>query len=132
MGFSISRFDTKTKANAGIEVELLDEATGAKSGAFVTVLGTDSDVFRNAAAEQGRARQERARLSPGKAFTPREQDLEAAELLAACTTGWRGLEDEGVEIPFTKERAQKYYADLPTLREQVSQAVGSRTLFLKA
>ena len=45
MGISIAKFSTKTKVNAGVEFELEDLRTGEGSGAFVTVVGTDSDTF---------------------------------------------------------------------------------------
>ena len=53
MGVSIAKFNTATKANHGIEVELLDLATGEGSGAFISVHGTDSKAFKTVVIERG-------------------------------------------------------------------------------
>ena len=124
-------FDTKTKANAGVEVELTSPRTFEGTGVFITVHGTDSDQFRKASAEMARRTLELSQAGGGKVDQEQRDELQA-NLLAACTSGWRGLEDDGKEIPFAKAKAAQIYLSHPVIREQVDSAIANRQAFLKA
>lgn len=135
MGVSLARFDTKTKANAGIEIELLDARTGVGSGAFITVRGTDSDEFRAFNADRARIHLERIREHGAKTKqqSAAEADEDGAELLAACTVGWRDLDNEdGTPLAFSPAAAKALYLKYPLIREQIDRAIADRSAFLKA
>lgn len=128
----LAKFDTVTNATAGIEVELYDIATGTGSGAFIRVLGTDSAVCREATAERSRRVVERIRAREGKHADADETDADDAELLAACTAGWRGLEnDDGTDLVFTRAQARALYLGYPLIKEQVDRAIADRGRFIK-
>lgn len=125
----LSKFNTLTKSNEGIEIELVDIATGEGSGAFIKVLGTDSKKFKDTNAD--RARQALERIRNKVEQTKQEQEDEAAFLLASCTVGWRGLEgDEGEEFPFSEAAALDLYKQYPLIREQVDRAIADRSRFI--
>jgi hypothetical protein len=123
---SLKQFDTKTGANAGVEVELKFIGSGAPSGAFIRVLGTDSDVFRDMQIE--RAREALDREAKGlPEWTAEERDERSVQTLARCTLGWRGL--DGID-DFSIKAAEALYRDYPAIREQVNIAIANRANFL--
>lgn len=124
MGISLDRFDTKTKANAGVAVELKDLRSGSPSGAFITLLGFESDVctaFIDA----------RAKSFLDHPDAPEKPaNVRAAELLAECTTGWSGLDNpDGTPLEFSKAAAKKLYLDYPAIMNQVSEFMNKRENF---
>lgn len=124
MGISLDKFDTKTKANAGVEVELRDLRTGAGSGAFITLLGFESDVC----VEFLDARAKKYLLDPKQ--SEQSANSRAIDLLVACTTSWRGLDNpDGTQLEFSKEAAKKLYTDYPAILNQVSEFMNERQNF---
>ena len=123
---TLKQFDTRTGANAGVDVELRFIGSGAPSGAFIRVLGTDSDVFR--AMQLERARESLDRETKGLPdWTAEERDERGVQSLAACTVGWRGLDDIG---EFTLKAAADLYRKYPAIREQINVAIADRANFL--
>jgi uncharacterized protein CbrC (UPF0167 family) len=128
----LKSFDTKTLSNRGVEVELKDVKTGKGSGTFFTILGTDSDKFREIKAQRSRDIMDMVK-NRGEGYMPSvdEIDLSSCEMLADCTTGWRGLEDESDQpIEFTRDAAVKLYVDYPRIREQINVAMSEYGNFL--
>lgn len=124
-------FDTKTKANEGVEIELRDLRTGKGSGAFIKVLGTDSDRFAELSAD--RARQVTAILErTGKKELSREEiNGLTVDLLVGCTVGWRGLESGGEVFEYSPANARRLYEEFPAIREQINLAIADRSNFLQ-
>jgi len=123
---SLKQFDTKTGSNAGVEIELKIIGSGAPSGAFIRVHGIDSDKFRDMQLERARESLEReAKGLPD--WTPGERDERGVKTLAACTLGWRGLDDIG---DFSVKAAEALYRDYPAIREQINVAIANRANFL--
>lgn len=118
----LDKFDTKTNANKGVRIPLLLIDTGVESGAFITVLGGDSDVFHEIQLE--RARDNLDRRVP---MTPEEVDEQGLLTLARCTVSW---ELDGAP-PFTQKAAVELYRQYPAIREQVNVAIARRANFLK-
>jgi hypothetical protein len=122
---NLKQFDTKTNANAGVEIELKFIGSGAPSGAFIRVLGTDSDAFRDMQLERAREALDReAKGLPD--LTPEERDERGIKTLARCTLGWRGL--DGIE-DFSIKAAENLYREYPAIREQVNIAIANRANF---
>lgn len=132
MAVNLKRFDTKTKANAGTEMELVFIGSGEKSGAFITVLGTDSDEWRLIKDERARLISDRAMAGDMTDLTADEKDGLICDALARCTKGWRGLETDAGPIEFSQVAAKKLYLDMPAIREQVNAFVGKRENFTLA
>lgn len=133
MGVSLAKFDTKTKATEGLEIELRDFRTGEGAGAFVTILGQDSDAYRNAHVELLRARAGAVSVSGREEATQAEIEGDVIELLARCTVGWRNLDGEdGQPLVHSHEAAIRLHRDFPLIREQIDLAIGNRRSFLMA
>lgn len=122
----LAEFDTVTRANDGVEIELRRLTDGSPSGAFIKVYGIDSDVFRAIQTERAQdALAREAKRAP--ALTPAEVEERAIRTLARCTIGWRGIEG----IPeFSVEAAADLYRKYPAIREQINVAIADRANFL--
>lgn len=88
---------------------------------FVSLKGVDSKTFRKA------YNQAKREILLG------EDSAEAeAKVLAEVSTGWRGFNDKGEELIFTKELAIQLYINAPYLKEQVDQFIAKRKNFIQA
>lgn len=54
-----------------------------------------------------------------------------AHILAALTTGWSGLTEDGKELKFSPATAEKLYEDYPIIAAQVEKFVEDARNFLK-
>lgn len=125
-----SAFETVKRSEAGVEIELLNLKTHKGSGAFITVCGMDSDVFR--AAKVDRARVIAKKTEAGEEVTAADIEEMQIELLARCTKGWRNIARAGELLEFSLDAARKLYRDFPAIREQINQAIGDRGNFVGA
>lgn len=137
VGLDISTLDTVSAANKGAEFELKHPVTMEPMGAFIGILGKDSDTFRSAFRKKVNARLAREAMAKkrGKdADAPTVEDSEAdgMDLLVACTTGWRGLLENGTPLEFSETAARKLYTQAPWIRLQVDEAIADLSLFMKA
>ena len=122
----LSEFDTKTLSNKGVDVELKSLRDNSKTGAFITVLGTDSDAFKDIQIE--RAREALDRETRGlPQLTAEERDEQGIKTLARCTVGWNGIDGLG---EFSQAAAIELYRNYPAIREQVNVAIADRRNFL--
>ena len=105
----------------------------------LTLLGSDSEVFTNADLEIQRATVD-SLTGGGPAFDPVANYAKAAEIMAACTTGWTGVPqgwidgtDDETPAPFSKENAAKLYANpgVKWVRIQADKFMGDRSRFLR-
>lgn len=111
------------QAEAGYEFELLYPGTDEKTGAFVKVRGAQSKVVRAYARKkynEYRLREQQAKRK-GKED---EMTLDEAEDMSIDTAinriiDWKGITEGGVEVPFTKENAERILRDHSWIREAV-------------
>ncbi len=128
----LSKFDTVTNAEAGVDVTLIDISTGLESEAVIKVKGTDSAMFKQLNAERARMAIERRRARDGKDQTDEEIEEDSCALLAKLTVGWRGLEnDNGEPLAFDYKAALSLYMSYPLIREQIDRAIADRSRFIK-
>lgn len=146
----LSKLDSVSAANAGFEVQLYHPGTKEDLGIFIKVLGKDSDAHEKLfQMQQGRRIDKLAKggFRTRGSVSPQAVERDALELLAACTTSWRTVEEDkddpklehakpvllldGEEIPCTRENAVRIYKAYPWIREQVDDAVNDRANFLK-
>lgn len=129
MGISLNAFDVQTKSNSGVEFELKLLRTGEASGAFITLLGMDSDPVKHFLDEQSRKYSELRKA--GKDIPKDDAEKSGIELLVVCTVGWRGLDDaSGQPLEFSKENARRIYTEYPLIREFVDRVIAVRENFL--
>jgi len=96
----------------------------------ITLVGTDSDVFRKAQ----RSILDRRLNQKGKTkLSAAELEEEAVTTLISCTLGWSGIVLDGEELAFNKDNVRKLYSrtDLPWIRDQVDEFIADRANFLK-
>ncbi len=120
------------KAEQHTVVEIVDPL-GEPTDIRITVAGSDSDVYREAQKEQSKAAIARASRGGRRSQMPNPDEMEARALdfLASCTVDWRGMEEDGVAVPFSAAAARRVYAEHRWLREQVDEAIADRSLFFK-
>ena len=120
------KFVTQADANRGFEFQVYDD-TGEKVDWFISVVGVDSDAYREKQNEQKRRNIANINRTRSLAIGLGNAESDAIELLAASTTGWRGTE---AIAPYSHAEALRIYTDFPQVREQVDRAVGERANFL--
>lgn len=126
---ALAKFDTRTRANQGVEIQLKDLRTGKPAGAFITIIGQDSDRFQEVKTEQAR---ELADSMSGERPTAAMINAMTCRTLAACTLGWRGLDGPDGPLQFSVSAAEQLYRDYPAIRDQVNEEIADRANFVLA
>ena len=120
----IKRFDSVTKAEAGVELKLLDPVTKQDSGAGLILYGADSSICKGIEKEQAAKNREK-----GRALSPDEIADQVLEKLARLTKGWFGLEEDGKEIKFSEGQAKDLYKAYPELGDRAAAFIFNRANF---
>lgn len=133
--FDLAAFDTVKGSNDGFDVQIYNPGNNEDTDIFISVLGKDSDQFQKISRGQNKKRM--AKMQKGgfrNVATPPIEEIESdgIELLAACTTGWKGVVIDKKKIEFSKDNAVMVYNRYPWLKEQVDIAIGDRANFIKA
>lgn len=148
----IASLDTAAASDKGAEIELLHPTTNAPLGIFITVLGKDSQVFRDHVKHDVNAQLRKEALAQrrGKKLDPltaEEAEEKAIELLVLCTLGWRSetknakgvvLDNQphilmgGEVLTFNVLNAKRIYTDSLWIRRQVDDAIGDLENFIKS
>jgi hypothetical protein len=110
-------------SEAGFTFELLYPGSQEKTGAFVTVRGAHSKTARAHARKKYTEYRQRELMNKRKNKDD-EMTLDEAEDMAIETAivrliGWKGIAEDGKEIPFTKENAERVLREHSWIREQV-------------
>lgn len=128
----LSELNTAGVADQGYELTIAHPKTGAPTSMKITLLGADSEAYREKSNAFQRARVDRMNKSRRMAVSPEEIEAEGTELLVAVTTGWSGFTLDGAELPYSVANVRRVYGHpgWRWLREQVDQAVGDRANFL--
>jgi len=131
----LSKYNLEVFAEQGTDMELMDPISGdvlkQENGEPVTihVLGMDSKAFKQKNREQQRKRTEKMLKSRANKVDYSVSDEDRAEMLAAITTGWAGLEEDGKEIEFSEDAAYDLYLKHSWIAEQVDQFILDRANF---
>jgi hypothetical protein len=148
-GFDLAALDSGNACDKGAEIEIVD-LENKPTGIFITVLGKDSQVFREHVKQDVNARIRREALATkrGKDVPPptaEEAEAKATELLILCTLGWRQKLDtaEGEpekfkdaitygneELAFNVANCKRIYETLLPVRRQVDEAIGDLENFI--
>ncbi len=108
----LSRFDSLTNAEKGVDYEIPDPLTGLPSGMVWTLLGADSKVYTSALDEVIK----RNRVTKGTNVISNEDSI---EILSRCVIGWKNMQDNGKEIPFSQAKAREILTNYPYIRGKV-------------
>lgn len=108
----------------GSEMTVCDE-TNKPLDMFITLAGPDSEVWQQAT----RDRQKRAF---SRAFVDGDDNVDYdIEELVAASLGWRGFEQAGAELEFSKENIRQLYKQAPYIKDQAIIFVHTRANFTK-
>lgn len=126
----LNKLDLSAQADKGADLSLEHPVTGEELGITITLLGTDSAVYRNHARELQRARIAKMAKSRNKKIDFSVTEDEEADALAVCTVGWSGVVLNGKELEFSHDAAVDLYVSYPWIKEQVDAFIGDRANFL--
>lgn len=122
MGFDIIKQDFSVSAEQGYEFEL-KLPTGASSDAFLTVIGSQSPVVRNYTKRKFQEYQQRQQIAKRKGkdddITLDEAEQMAVDNALVRLVGWRGIEEKGKVVEFSKDKAREVLLKHDWIREQI-------------
>lgn len=120
---------TQDAHEEGAECRILSPIDNKPTDFYIKVLGVDSMAFQKA---QRKLRNDAVKaLSEDREIGVEEEIRLEIENLAAITIGWRGLEVDGKDKPFTLENCIDIYTRAPNIRSQVDRFVSNRANFTK-
>lgn len=123
MALDLVKTNIAAEAESGYEFELLHPATGEGTGGFLKIRGEKSKVVQNHARKVVTEMQQREKRAKGKnkEVELSIEDLEdmAVERAFIRIISWRGIQEDGADLPFNKENAERVLKDHPWIRESV-------------
>ena len=136
MSFDLASLDTTTACDKGTEIELKHPVTNVPLGMFIKIIGKDSKEFKDFTRQKINERLRKDALSQKRGKDPEIRTIEGIEeenieLLTLCTKGWRGVELNGKELPFTPENVKKVYKEYSWIYEAINTSIGELDNFLK-
>jgi len=131
----LSALDMTKFCNNPVRVELKHPITNAPLGIFISVLGKDSDTFREHLRTTVNEKSRKAAMAARRGKEVEPETLEQAEaqgvdLLIVCTVGWENVTFEGEDLEFNVPNARRVYSKLRWIRGQVDNAVDDLELFM--
>jgi hypothetical protein len=124
----LSNLDVVASASKGAVLEVLHPTLYTKLGIKITLVGADSDRFKNYRRD---IQNKRLQETSAMALNLDELEDQNLTLLATCTIGWDTMPVDGVDLPFTIDNAKKVYKRFPWLKEQVDNFIGTRANFIR-
>jgi len=121
--FDLQKQDFSKAAEAGYTFEL-KLPTGASSGAKLTILGAYSPTVKLYSKRKYQEYQQKEAIARRKGKEVDPMDLDEAEELAVESTlvkliNWQGITENGVEVPFSKEKAREVLTQHSWIREAI-------------
>lgn len=126
----LNTLDFETSADAGARLDLYHPTTNAPTGAWLQLLGADSDVYRSAQRKLLRQRLKQIAKTRRAALTPEELEEEALDLLVVATTGFGGFTSSGTPVEFSADAVRALYKRHNWIREQAEEFISDRANFL--
>lgn len=124
MSLDLAKTNLAEAADAGYEFEIKLPGSGEGTGAFITVRGEMSKTVKAYARQKFREFQLREQQAKRRGKQSDELTLEEAEEMAVEAAvirviSWRGITENGKEVTFSKETAEKIFTEHSWIREQV-------------
>ena len=134
-GADFAIFDTVSACNHGAEIELKHPTSFMPTGAFISIVGKDSDRVLKAMHAKRNAAKMRVVMARkmGKDLEPEtseQEELDEIELLTNCITGWRGLNVGGAPLDYNEANVRMILAKSPEIRRQVDRAITDLANFI--
>ena len=135
MALDLAITNVAAAAESGYEFELLHPATGEGTGGFLTIRGENSRTVQQHARKVVTEMQKREKVAKGKG---KDVDLTIAELEASAVEravvriiSWKGIQENGEDVPFTKENAERILKDHSWIREVLMEESSNLSNFLE-
>lgn len=113
----------------GAECNIKHPNTGKPTDIFITVMGPDSKEFR---AQQSKLNRMYVNASrDGVDVDPDYVAVLTRKMIASITTGWRGVTDGDIDVPFSKDKCEELYAGSPFVFDQVDRFIVNYANFTK-
>jgi hypothetical protein len=134
--FDLALNDPSKQADVGYEFQVV-MPDGSTTDAFITVRGENSNTVKNFR----RRKQQEQKLKADQAarrgkkveeLTPEEEEELFAEIAANRVISWKGLTENGKELVFSKEEAERLFMSYPFLIPQVLEASNNIFNFSKS
>ena len=131
----LSKIDLTASADVAQKLVLTHPATGDdlldKDGnvVYIELLGRDSTVAK--AESKRRSQQMLNQMRGNKKVDVDEAVKNSISLLSKLTLGWSGLDFDGEELEFSREKAIWLYTEYSWIREQVDEFIADRSNFFK-
>jgi hypothetical protein len=125
----LSRIDIKSAAEKGFEYnfvipdEILEEGEDGRTDIFVSVRGIGSRQHKQAKAEYDHAIEQLRKTAYRGKLDPEQEDQLLSEMIAKCTTGWKNVEDNDVQVDWSVDNAAMIFDKYPILRGAVAGAL---------
>lgn len=131
----LSKFNMEIYAEKGAVMELVNPVDGETllddegNPVSIKLLGQDSKAWRKMNRDFTRKKTSEMAKSRRRSVDFTMTDEEKAEMVAACTIGWSGIEEDGQAIEFSQESAKDIYMKYSWIREQADEFIGDRANF---
>lgn len=137
---NLADFDIVAKANAGTTLKLtspfdgeviIDERNKDKHQPWtITILGSDSDLFRKAQMRNQEKVLDGYARNKKKKTDLTEARIKGAELVARCTTGCHLVDEKNNDVKFSIDGMVKLYMKYPWMLEQVENHMSDRSVLM--
>lgn len=135
MGFDLSKNNYSEKCEEGFEFELLTPEMEEKTGAFIKVRGAKSPKVKAFARRILKERQLQQAANRNKKNAD-VFDIEEAETILVDSAvnriiSWKGIQEDGKDIPFTEENAKRILREHDWIRDQIMETSDNLVNFMK-
>ncbi len=123
MALNLSVLNVSEVSESGFEFELVHPATGEGLDAWIRVRGDKSRSVQSHARKVVTEMQKREKVAKGKNkdidLTIQELEDMAVDRAIVRIISWKGIQEDGKDVPFTRENAERILKDHPWIREAV-------------
>ena len=129
MTFDLAKHNYTEIAEAGYEFELKLPGTGEGTGVFITVRGDQSKTVKAFGRKKYSEFKLREQQAKRRGKDVEDMTLEEAEELSVESAivrviGWKNITENGEEVAFTKENAERIFKEYSWIKDQVMEESG--------
>lgn len=140
----ISKLDVIGASNNGVDIKILNPLDNEPMGLEITVVGAMSTNYQDDLSilfaeiedykEENKLPENptKKQLAKNKILIDKFDAEITAKFLAKYTKGWKGLIENGKEISFSIDEAERIYKNYPIIRTQVQRGMMDIANFIKA
>ena len=130
MTFDLKNHNYTEIAEAGYEFELKLPGTGEGTGAFITVRADQSKTVKALGRKKYSEYKLREQQAKRRGKDVEDMTLEEAEELSIESAvvriiTWKNISENGKDVPFTKENAERILKEYPFIKDQILEEAGS-------